>query len=68
MVYLDGPDGRKVPMAGVPSASASSGHGDLAAYNLYTIEKSEGGWRCEAVTRGFRRDQEGISEIARRVL
>ena len=68
VVYLEGPDGRKVPMAGVPSASASSGHGDLAAYNLYTIDKSTDGWRCEAVTRGFRRDQAGISEIARRVL
>lgn len=68
VVYLDGPDGSKVPMAGVPSASASSGHGDLAAYNLYAIEKTGNGWQCEAVTRGFKRDRDGISEIARRML
>lgn len=68
VIYLDGPDGQKIPVAGVPSASASSGHGDLAAYNLYTIEKADGRWQCEAVTRGFRRDKEGISEIARRML
>ena len=68
VVYLDGPDGGKVPMAGVPSASASAGHGDLAAYNLYSIGKTNGAWQCEAVTRGFRRDQAGISEIARRML
>ena len=68
VVYLDGPNGQKIPMAGVPSASASSGHGDLAAYNLYSIKKANGAWRCEAVTRGFRRDKNGISEIARRVL
>ena len=54
VVYLDGPDGKKVPMAGVPSASARAGHGDLAAYNLYSIEKAGGAWQCEAVTRGFR--------------
>lgn len=68
IVYLEGPGGKKVPMAGVPSASASAGHGDLAAYNLYTIEKSGNRWQCEAVTRGFRRNQAGISEIARRIL
>jgi 3',5'-cyclic AMP phosphodiesterase CpdA len=68
VVYLDGPQGKKVPMAGVPSASASAGHGDLAAYNLYTIKKHGHGWQCEAVTRGFRRNKDGIHEIARRVL
>ncbi len=68
VVYLEGPGGAKVPMAGVPSASASAGHGDLAAYNLYTIEKTGNGWQCEAVTRGFRRDRGGVTEIARRVL
>jgi 3',5'-cyclic AMP phosphodiesterase CpdA len=68
VVYLDGPHGKQVPMAGVPSASASAGHGDLAAYNLYSIEKANGAWRCEAVTRGFRRGKDGITEIARRVL
>ena len=68
VVYLEGPGGKKVPMAGVPSASASGGHGDLAAYNLYAIEKTGNSWQCEAVTRGFRRDQDGISEIARRIL
>src|SRR5690242_14461529 len=37
--WLDGPNGR-VPVVGVPSASAAEDpHGDAAAYNLYAIER-----------------------------
>lgn len=67
VVWLDGPAG-KIPAAGVPSASAAGGEGDLAAYNLYAIGKSASGWRCEAVTRGFRHGSDVIEEIARREL
>ena len=67
VVWLDGPSG-KIPAAGVPSASAAGGEGDLAAYNLYAIGKSGNGWQCEAVTRGFRHGGDAIEEIARREL
>jgi 3',5'-cyclic AMP phosphodiesterase CpdA len=53
LVWLDGPNGR-VPAIGVPSASAAPRpHGDAAAYNLYRIDGSPQGWRCEAVSRGY---------------
>jgi len=67
VVYLDGPKG-KIPTIGVPSASAASGEEDPAAYNLYRIERATDGWRCEAITRGFRRGQDTIGELTRRML
>ena len=67
VVFLDGPAGR-IPAIGVPSASAMGGEGDPAAYHLYRIEDGNSGWRCEAVTRGFRRGRDSIGEIARRML
>jgi 3',5'-cyclic AMP phosphodiesterase CpdA len=67
VVWLDGPVA-KIPAVGVPSASAAGGEGDLAAYNLYAIGKSGNGWRCEAVTRGFRHGSDAIEEITRREL
>jgi 3',5'-cyclic AMP phosphodiesterase CpdA len=66
LVWLDGPDGR-VPAIGVPSASAAPRpHGDAAAYNLYRIDGSPDGWRCEAVTRGLR--DGGLVETGRQML
>jgi 3',5'-cyclic AMP phosphodiesterase CpdA len=67
MTFFDGPQGR-IPIVGVPSASANSGHGDLAAYNLYRIAPRDGRFVCEAVTRGLRRGHGGIFEITRREL
>jgi 3',5'-cyclic AMP phosphodiesterase CpdA len=67
VVYLDGPKG-KIPAIGVPSASAAGGEEDPAAYNLYRMERAKGGWRCEAITRGFRRGQDAIGELTRRML
>jgi hypothetical protein len=64
---LEGPHG-KIPSVGVPSASSLGGESDPAAYNLYRIEAGQDGWRCEAVTRGFRRGHDEITEITRRVL
>jgi len=68
VIMLEGPRG-KIPAVGVPSASSFGGESDPAAYNLYGIEQTKDGWRCEAVTRGFRVTAEGpVVEIARRVI
>lgn len=68
VVMLEGPRGQ-IPAVGVPSASAFGGESDPAAYNLYRIEKADKGWRCEAITRGFRVNAEGpVVEIAKRMI
>ena len=43
---------------------------DIADYVLtYRIDRAEKGWRCEAITRGFRVNAEGqVVEIAKRVI
>ncbi|EGP08685.1 hypothetical protein CSIRO_1703 [Bradyrhizobiaceae bacterium SG-6C] len=52
-VWLDGPNGR-IPTVGVPSASAMAhGHNHPAAYNLFSIERNGGVWRCQHRVRGF---------------
>jgi len=66
LAWLDGPKGR-VPVVGVPSASAAEDpHGHPAAYNLYAVERAGKGWRCEAVTRGV--SDGALREIERRSL
>ena len=68
VAWLDGRGGR-VPLVGVPSASAAPGHGDApAAYNLYRIDGNHTAWRCEMVSRGFAAAGYEIVEQARRVL
>jgi 3',5'-cyclic AMP phosphodiesterase CpdA len=53
LVWIAGNDGR-VPVVGVPSASASAGmKHDAGAYNLYRIGGGPGGWSCEVVSRGL---------------
>jgi 3',5'-cyclic AMP phosphodiesterase CpdA len=48
-------NGGRVPVVGVPSASASASIKHHAgAYNLYRISGGSGGWRCEVVLRGLR--------------
>ena len=57
LVWLDGPDGAKVPAIGVPSASAAPNTiKDAAAYNLYRIAGETGGWRCDMEMRGVNPD------------
>ncbi len=53
LVWLDGPNGTKIPSVGVPSASASAPHGDEdgAGYNLFHIGGTAGNWRCELIAR-----------------
>jgi 3',5'-cyclic AMP phosphodiesterase CpdA len=60
-------DGGRVPVVGVPSASAATGTKHLAAYNLYRIGGGPGAWRCEMVSRGLR-PTGGIAELNRLAL
>ncbi len=61
--WLAGPNGRRVPAVGVPSASAAPGKAkNAAAYNLYRIEGSRGDWRCELISRGIAPSGEAIEQ------
>ncbi|MBR0719305.1 metallophosphoesterase [Bradyrhizobium liaoningense] len=52
-MWFDGPNGQ-IPAIGVPSASAlAHGRYPAAAYNLFTIEKDNSGWRCEQTVRSL---------------
>ena len=51
-IWIDGPRG-KIPVIGVPSASAvAHGRYPSAAYNLFSIEREGDAWRCEQAVRG----------------
>jgi 3',5'-cyclic AMP phosphodiesterase CpdA len=51
-IWVDGPSG-KIPVIGVPSASAiAHGRYPSAAYNLFSIEREGDAWRCEQAVRG----------------
>jgi 3',5'-cyclic AMP phosphodiesterase CpdA len=68
LAWLDGPRGR-VPAVGVPSASASLGAAITpAAYNLYRIERRDGGWHCEAILRGLTASTGQLTELGRHLL
>ena len=68
LIEIEGPR-RRIPVVGVPSASgAAAGHDDPAGYNLYRIEARNGGWRCEAISRGLARDGVTVVEIKRIML
>ncbi|MBR1177815.1 metallophosphoesterase [Bradyrhizobium sp. KB893862 SZCCT0404] len=52
-MWFEGPNGN-IPAIGVPSASAlAHGHYPAAAYNLFSIEKDNTGWRCEQTVRAL---------------
>jgi 3',5'-cyclic AMP phosphodiesterase CpdA len=54
--YIDAHHGR-VPVIGVPSASAALGlDHDPAGYNLYRIDERPGAWTCEVERRGMNGD------------
>jgi 3',5'-cyclic AMP phosphodiesterase CpdA len=66
--WLPGPRG-SIAVIGVPSASArSNGKNVPAAYNLYRIDESSDGWRCEVVSRGYYRNGSVVVELGRKVL
>lgn len=68
LTWLDGPN-RRVPAAGVPSASeAPPGKHDAAGYNLYRIDGDAGRWRCEMVSRGLDAGGERVIERTRMML
>lgn len=68
LVWLEG-KGRRIPAVGVTSASAAAANRhNPAAYNLYRIDGAKGAWRCEMISRGFRRDGNSVVELERRVL
>jgi 3',5'-cyclic AMP phosphodiesterase CpdA len=56
LAWIDGPRGR-VPVIGVPSASAAFGMDhDAAGYNLYRIDGRQGDWTCEVERRALDAD------------
>ena len=66
--WLDGPDGRRIPGVGVPSASSAPGKGKApAGYNLYRIDGAPKAWRCEMVARTLSATGD-VSEQAKAIL
>ncbi|MGZ5829868.1 MAG: metallophosphoesterase family protein, partial [Xanthobacteraceae bacterium] len=66
--WLGGPDRRRIPVVGVPSASAAlGGKWEAAGYNLYHIDGHDSEWRCRMVTRAAGADG-SIVETGQRVI
>ncbi|WP_182085453.1 metallophosphoesterase [Aureimonas sp. ME7] len=69
LYWLNGPDGAKVPVAGVPSASQNAGGSKPASrYNLFEIEGEPGRWSLTQRERGLKADGSGIDWIRERRL
>lgn len=67
--WLTGPEGEKVPVVGVPSASQSAGGEHPAArFNLFEIDGAPGSWRLVQRERGFKPDGSGIAWVRERLL
>jgi 3',5'-cyclic AMP phosphodiesterase CpdA len=65
--WVDGA-GRRVPVVGVPSASAAPrGHWQPAGFNLYRIDGTAGAWRCEMASWSMTKTGETV-ETGRRML
>jgi 3',5'-cyclic AMP phosphodiesterase CpdA len=59
LAWLIGPKDARIPVIGVPSASASASVGakhQPAGYNLYRIDGAPGAWSCEVISRGLQPD------------
>src|SRR6266581_2024214 len=68
LAWIGGPEHR-IPVVGVPSASAAvRGDRDPAGYNLYRIHGAPGRWRCEVTSRGLKAGHPGLTELSRRAL
>ncbi|GGF88851.1 metallophosphatase [Azorhizobium oxalatiphilum] len=62
--YVPGPGGARIPVVGVPSASAGPEDGRGAGrYNLYRISGEPGAWNCLMECRGY---QKGLADVALR--
>jgi 3',5'-cyclic AMP phosphodiesterase CpdA len=69
LIWLQGPDGKKIPAIGAPSASARARHGDEdpAGYHLFRIDRDAEAWRCKMIAR--ERGVDGtISECGRQTI
>lgn len=66
LIWLDAPNGAKIPAVGVPSASAAVAHGEegAAAYHLFRIDGTGKKWRCAMLAR--QRGADGIVRDADR--
>jgi hypothetical protein len=65
--WIDGA-GRRVPVVGVPSASAAPrGRWQPAGFNLYRIGGNAGAWRCEMASWSMTKTGETV-ETGRRML
>jgi 3',5'-cyclic AMP phosphodiesterase CpdA len=63
-MWIEGPRG-EIPAIGVPSASAiAHRHYPAAAFNMFSIEHTDGAWRVEQTVRGIDRDMR-VKEIRR---
>ena len=67
---IDGPNGNKVPVVCVPSASQNfGGHKPPARYNIFNIDrKPEGGWLCLWEQHGIEDASERIIRISEQTL
>jgi 3',5'-cyclic AMP phosphodiesterase CpdA len=67
LVWLAGPHSTKIPIVGVPSASAAAPHGgeDGAGYNVLRIDGEAGRWQCDLIAR--QRGADGVVRDAERI-
>jgi 3',5'-cyclic AMP phosphodiesterase CpdA len=59
IAWVPGLKGTRIPVIGVPSASATAVTGakrHAAGYNLYRIGGAPGAWNCEVISRGLQPD------------
>jgi 3',5'-cyclic AMP phosphodiesterase CpdA len=67
--FIEGPDGRKVPVVGVPAAGqAPGGHRPAGRYNLFTIMPGPRGWSVAMQEYGITALTEPVGLIAKRQL
>ncbi|MDY8109188.1 metallophosphoesterase [Fulvimarina sp. 2208YS6-2-32] len=69
LYWLEGPEHRKIPVVGVPSASQSPGTDKPAArYNLFEIDGGPGRWELVQRERGLHETLDGIGWVRERHL
>ncbi len=69
LYWLTGPEGEKVPVVGVPSASQNAGSSKPPSrYNLFEIDGEPGHWSLTQRERGLKLDGSGIDWIRERQL
>jgi 3',5'-cyclic AMP phosphodiesterase CpdA len=67
LAWLPGQKDMRIPVIGVPSASASAAAGakhQAAGYNLYRIGGGPGAWSCEVISRSLQHDK-AVAELKR---